>query len=125
MRDDSAASIRSERLAAVSPTPRYKAIDSTEYERAGNVTDIFAPTRGFSSFCGTTLFGSAKVFMAFKSEPVMVSKAITDAGVRSCHATSRFRDLFQIAIEHEKSGGFLFGVEGRHHVEIRDLAETR
>src|ERR1039458_142045 len=64
------------------------ASDSTEYDRAGSFNDILEPTFGFSSVCGTTRFGSAKVFPAFRSFPVIVSNAITLLGVRSCHAIS-------------------------------------
>jgi len=53
-----------------------------------NFTVILDPTFGLSSVCGVTFFGSAKVFPAFTSGPVMVSNVSTFVGVRSCQLIS-------------------------------------
>ena len=78
----------------------YTANDNTEYDLAGSFTVIFDPTFGLSSVCGTTRFGSANVFTAFKSGPVNVSNASTLGRRQVVPVDLQLLLVLEIAVHH-------------------------
>ena len=88
-------------------------------------TVIVDPAFGFSSVCGTTRFGSANVFSAFRSGPVIVSNAVTLVGVRSCQTISRSRAFSRSRFNTKSVAVFFSSSCVTHHVELRHIAKPR
>ena len=49
---------------------------------------MWEPALGGMNGCGTTRLGASKVFVAFKSEPLVTWEFVTLLGVNPCQSTS-------------------------------------